>query len=218
MLERLECGDITLTTVTVLAPHLTLENHESLLHAATHLGKSEVERLVGRVHPQPDIAATVRKLPTTSAGQTVSEPLQSTMHLPQSSRPTVTPLAPERFLIKVTIGADARANLRRAQDLLRHVIPSGDPAQIVERALKSLVDQLERRAAERRRRTCHCAAVRTMRTNISSLGTLGRLPRRFPGTTVVPASGRLQLPLVHRNPITMLAPIQIDRLGIASRV
>ena len=34
--------------------------------------------------------------------------------------------------------------LRRAQDLLRHAIPNGDPAAIVDRALKLLVEHLEK--------------------------------------------------------------------------
>jgi hypothetical protein len=34
--------------------------------------------------------------------------------------------------------------MRRAQDLLRHTIPNGDPALVVERALKLLADTLER--------------------------------------------------------------------------
>jgi 5-methylcytosine-specific restriction endonuclease McrA len=47
-------------------------------------------------------------------------------------------------LLKVTVSADAHAKLRQAQSLLRHVIPTGDPAAIVERALTLLVEQLER--------------------------------------------------------------------------
>jgi len=60
-------------------------------------------------------------------------------------RPVVRPLAPERYEFRFTASAEARANLREAQDLLRHAIPSGDPAQIIERALKLLVEQLRRR-------------------------------------------------------------------------
>jgi hypothetical protein len=44
----------------------------------------------------------------------------------------------------VTIGQDAHDNLERARALLRHVIPSGDPAALVERALALLVQEAER--------------------------------------------------------------------------
>ena len=56
----------------------------------------------------------------------------------------ITPLAPTRFKVQVTIGQEAHDLLRRAQDLLRHSIPNGDPAKIVERALAVLVAQLEK--------------------------------------------------------------------------
>ena len=59
--------------------------------------------------------------------------------------PTVRPLAPERHEFRFTASAEARANLREVPDLLRHTIPSGDPAQIIERALKLLVEQLRRK-------------------------------------------------------------------------
>jgi hypothetical protein len=57
----------------------------------------------------------------------------------------VTPLAPERYLIRVTVSREAHEQLRRAQDLLRDALPTGDPAAIVERALAVLVELLERR-------------------------------------------------------------------------
>jgi hypothetical protein len=57
----------------------------------------------------------------------------------------VAPLAPERYKVQVTISREAHDKLRRAQDLLRHSIPSGDPAAIFERALSLLVDDLERK-------------------------------------------------------------------------
>lgn len=48
------------------------------------------------------------------------------------------PLAPERYKIQFTVGREAYEQLRRAQDLLRHTIPDGDPGAIFERALSLL--------------------------------------------------------------------------------
>jgi hypothetical protein len=56
----------------------------------------------------------------------------------------VTPLTPERYKIQVTVSAETHDKLRRAQDVLRHVIPNGDPAAILDRALTLLVADLER--------------------------------------------------------------------------
>lgn len=59
-------------------------------------------------------------------------------------RPVVESLAPERFKLQVTIGRATRDKLRRVQDLLRHTVPSGDLAVILDRALDLLLADLER--------------------------------------------------------------------------
>jgi 5-methylcytosine-specific restriction endonuclease McrA len=61
----------------------------------------------------------------------------------------VAPLAADRYLLRVTIGATTHAKLERARDLLRHTVPNGDPATVLDRALTVLVDQLERRKSGR---------------------------------------------------------------------
>ena len=60
-------------------------------------------------------------------------------------RPVVRPLAPQRYEIRFTASAETRERLRRAQDLLGHAVPSGDVAQVIDRALIVLVAELERR-------------------------------------------------------------------------
>ena len=65
------------------------------------------------------------------------------------------PLAPERYEVRFTASAETCAKLKRALDLLRHAVPSGDTASIVDRALTLLVADLERKkfsATERPRR------------------------------------------------------------------
>jgi 5-methylcytosine-specific restriction endonuclease McrA len=56
----------------------------------------------------------------------------------------MTPLTPERYKIQFTVSRETHDKLRRAQDLLRHAVPNGDPAIIFDRALTLLVTQLER--------------------------------------------------------------------------
>jgi 5-methylcytosine-specific restriction endonuclease McrA len=190
ILTLLADGDVTLTTVTLLAAHLTDENHEALLDAARHKSKRDVERLVASLVPQPDIASSLRKVPsppTRTAACLLDEtnpgaadrtspaasdaPLRDERHSlhaapeahfgeqrvapPATTRSIVAPLAPDRYLLKVTLTAEARRRLDRARDLLRHAVPNGDPAVIVGRALTVLVEQLQksRRAAVRRPRT-----------------------------------------------------------------
>jgi hypothetical protein len=62
-----------------------------------------------------------------------------------AARPSVVrPLAPARYQVQVTVSAETHAKLLRARDLLRHSIPSGDPALILDRALTVLLGQLEK--------------------------------------------------------------------------
>jgi 5-methylcytosine-specific restriction endonuclease McrA len=177
LFARLAEGEVTLTSISLLAPHLTDDNHESLLDAARHASRRDVERLVASLHAQPDIPASVRRLPVTSvppAGGTVAAEYTNTMPVallsgsdatasavpaqvsaerPSPSlalaapRPNVVPLAADRYLLRLTIDASTHAKLERARDLLRHAVPNGDPALIIGRALTVLVEQLEKRKA-----------------------------------------------------------------------
>lgn len=63
VLERLAEGTLTLTVVTLLAPHLTADNHRALIDAVRHKSKRDVEHLLAALHPAPDVPASVRKLP-----------------------------------------------------------------------------------------------------------------------------------------------------------
>jgi hypothetical protein len=63
ILARLENGTLTLTSVCLLAPHLTEDNHVEVLDEASHQCKRDVERLVARLAPKPDVQPSLRKLP-----------------------------------------------------------------------------------------------------------------------------------------------------------
>lgn len=118
-----------------------------------------MEQLVARVRPQPAVPSAVRKLPArpaqatamTAAGVTARGPLLCSTAVADSAppcpapRPVVRPLAPEMFKVQFTLSRQSHDRLRRAQDLLRHTVPTGDVAVIFERALTLLVEDLERR-------------------------------------------------------------------------
>jgi hypothetical protein len=67
----------------------------------------------------------------------------------------VTPLAADRYQIRFTASAATYEKLRRAQDMLRHSNPHGDPANFFDRALTALLRDLARKkfAATARPRT-----------------------------------------------------------------
>ncbi len=159
VLDLLEAGAITLTTVTLLRPHLTTENHVQVLEEARHKCKHDVEVMVARLQPQPDVPTSVRKVaerrprpvttiqPTLVEGATraaagaVTPPRPVT---PVSVPAVIRPIAPERYKLQLTISRDTRAKLQYAKDLLRHSIPTGDEAAIVDRALTVLIEHLEK--------------------------------------------------------------------------
>jgi 5-methylcytosine-specific restriction endonuclease McrA len=118
---------------------------------ARHKSKDDVQKLVAALNPQPDIASSVRKLPTSQEPTSlpleaaVSTPkIETTSRMSTPRRSLVAPIAPERYLMRITLSDEAHRKLERARDLLRHSIPNGDPAAIVDRALTVLVEQLER--------------------------------------------------------------------------
>ena len=63
---------------------------------------------------------------------------------PPPSPAVLAPLAPARYRVQFTAGADLHDKIVRAQSLLRHQIPDGDLAAIFDRAMTLLVSELER--------------------------------------------------------------------------
>jgi hypothetical protein len=61
---------------------------------------------------------------------------------PRGPSADVTPLSPDRYKVQVTIGGDTLEKLRLAKDLLRHTVPTGDEAVILDRALTALLAAL----------------------------------------------------------------------------
>jgi 5-methylcytosine-specific restriction endonuclease McrA len=168
MLRLVDEGALSLTTIGLLASHLTDDNHESLLEAARHKSKREVEAMVAALHPQPDIPASLRMLPAErrlaviprlsvaqAVSQSATEPLPGPAAPPLATKPTgrtavqhrdvVALLSPRRYLIRMTVDEETQQKFVRARDLLRHVVPDGDPGAIFDRALTLLLAQLERR-------------------------------------------------------------------------
>ncbi len=64
---------------------------------------------------------------------------------PLPPRARVEPLAKGRYAFQLTVDQDFHDLLRYAQALLGHAVPSGAELDVLNRALRSLVDQLERR-------------------------------------------------------------------------
>ena len=163
ILEMLEEGSVNLTTVRLLAPHLTADNHRGVLESAHGKKKAIVEEIVARLAPHPDVAPSIRRLPpprpwaarpVDAPPMGAGEPSLPVAQAPVSSLPaptpgrapvTIAPLSPDRYRVQITIGASTLEKLRLAKDLLRHAIPSGDDAAVFDRALTALLTDLVRK-------------------------------------------------------------------------
>jgi len=157
ILEMLAEGSLTLATVRLLIPLLTPANHRELLEEASHKSKREVEQLVARRRPQAPVPATIRRLPThtaslvfhtpptTETAENQTElPAAPTLEIRPPAKPVVVPLSSDRYKIQFTATKETHDLLQRAQDLLRHQIPSGDVGEVMTKALKVLVRELEK--------------------------------------------------------------------------
>ena len=177
ILDLLTDGSANLTTVRLLAPHLTEENHRAVLAEATGMTRRQVERLVARLAPQPDVPSSIRKLPTPAARsaapaaapglgprrkgreghRSMSESarrVSATKERPNDDAAACRNPAPGRRCPLAGPlpraghrGTEAHDDLRCLQDLLRREIPDGDPAAIVARALRLLRMKSRRRSS-----------------------------------------------------------------------
>jgi 5-methylcytosine-specific restriction endonuclease McrA len=75
-----------------------------------------------------------------------SKSLQSIAPVPAPvpARAKPVPLSPGRFALQVTVDQATHDQLRYAQALLGHSVPSGDVAEVLKRALDALVEKLEK--------------------------------------------------------------------------
>jgi hypothetical protein len=214
-------GSIHLTAVTLLAPHLTSENHRELLEKAKRESKRAIEEMLASYFPKPDVTSVIRKLPSLGASVRVSSPVADlfahrpaaipthgdastvpaasvsaaanvetstkvaadtapnlvtasaateegalgtcpaleisvaaaharerisvTQHARPAPKQVIAPLASDRFKVQFTASKALRDKLAQAQALLRREIPNGDIAEICDRALTLLVDDLLRK-------------------------------------------------------------------------
>src|SRR5688572_17483216 len=158
-------GRLHLAAVCLLAPHLTPENVEELLAAATHRRKSEVEQLLGRrfatTEVPPIVRATqaIRVQPgnqlapgqvgcTGPAERDQLAPGQVEESRSETSQKDGDELAPgqvgARFFLQLGICKSTHDKLRYAQALLSHSVRSDDVAQVLDRALDALIVKLEK--------------------------------------------------------------------------
>ncbi len=154
ILDALADGRVHLSGVLMLAPHLNEDNVEEILATATHRTRTELEELVARLAPRPDVPTSLVRidpgtgeLPELAPGPPpapAADPELAPGPPPAPEKTRTRPLAPERYALEVTIGKEIQDKLVRAQALLRHRNPGGGLAEVIDRALDALLAKLEK--------------------------------------------------------------------------
>ena len=161
-----------LTAIKLLGPHLTQDNHVRVLEQARGKNKREIELLVAALAPKPDVPSQMRKLPEPKPVRVTRDPAPVAQEVPiaastpaathpptfalEAPRPaaSLTPLRPSRYKLELTAGQALHDKLERLKNLLRHQVPDGDLAKIVELAVDQLVEKtLKQRFAQKQKPT-----------------------------------------------------------------
>jgi 5-methylcytosine-specific restriction endonuclease McrA len=203
IVDAIRAGQVHLTGVRLLVPHLTFENHRALLARAAGKTKGEIEELIVTFAPRPPVPDMIRKLPAGSGSADAAAtqgtldgvgeqpsgatqpppssvpsdeksdaspqpelcadstdgsrallaaskapspelPVGSTPSMPRARRATIAPLAEDAYKFQFTGSRALRNKVLEAQALLRHRVPNGDLASIMEMALDVLIAQVKK--------------------------------------------------------------------------
>jgi hypothetical protein len=165
VLEVLAAGQIHLTGIELLGPHLTEENQRELLTAASGKSKREIEAILAARAPKPDVPGRIRKLPaaqntrpgastTTQAelgiGATAGDapPVARPVMTPEANsvehrerpaaRSTTVPLSASTHKVTFTASSATIDKLAQTRALLAHREPGCDLGRVLELAVEAL--------------------------------------------------------------------------------
>src|SRR5262249_8820596 len=145
-------GELHVTGIGRLAPHLTEGNAAELLGAASHRTRLGIEQLLAQRFPQTDMLVWVAGPATGELGPDRVDGTQvvakSTSDLAQlgpdrvESRDRLTPLSAKSVALQATLSPATSEKLRYAQELLGHSVSEGDMDRLLARVLDLAIPQL----------------------------------------------------------------------------
>ncbi len=165
ILEMFEAGEVHLSSLLLLAPRLTDENHQALLAEVRNKTKRQVEGLLAERFPKPPVPEAIRKLPAPraqtgsedatsadaatpapDAGKAAALPLRSSTPPPVPNSPSkIEPLAPARFKVEFTADQALVDNIDKAKALLGPRAAGRELNALFALALERLVEDLEKK-------------------------------------------------------------------------
>ncbi len=158
IIDELTSGSIHLTGLFLLSGHLTEDNAGPLLAEARGKTRREIELVIARWFPRPDVLPSITPLgadfagPGTGAsGSETGAPVTSqrvaaiqsangaTSERTDGVRSRVRPLSAQSYRVEFTASAELHAKLEHARNLLSHAVAPGNLGEIFERALDELI-------------------------------------------------------------------------------
>jgi 5-methylcytosine-specific restriction endonuclease McrA len=169
---RVANGELQLSVLCALRPHLNAENASGLFAACSRKSYEQVEELLAARFPRPEVRDLIRRLPEPRVGtpdmgskQTEAQPvelesraprtdalaepavplvsqLQGERPRPPAHRGAVKPLSAERFSVNFTADAAFRDLLEEVRSLFSHTEPKGDLMHAMKRGLEALRTEL----------------------------------------------------------------------------
>jgi hypothetical protein len=144
VLDELGSGAIHLTGLFLLSQRLTPDNAEGLLAEARGKSRREIELLLARWFPRPDVPERIQAAPASPAEPTVTRP-ETGSSAPAPDHQKVQPLSDTTYRVELTISAELHAKIEQLKNLVSHAVPSGNLAQLLERAVDALIERETRR-------------------------------------------------------------------------
>lgn len=154
-------GRLHLTAINMLARHLkppmSLAGGASLLAAAAHKTRAELELMLAERFPQTDLMPLVSPSHAEPSSADGTQPalarVEKLLEVPATPASAGNPvpsakvsaLSADGIGVQFTMSRQGYDNLRRAQELLSHQFGPGDIASVIEWALQMAIPQLEKR-------------------------------------------------------------------------
>ena len=192
LLGAIERGELHLTAASLIAPHLNRECAVVWLAAARHKTAREIKQWIADRKPKDYVKASVRKvvakglvldvpkgvdvtgavrsgaLEVRDSASCEAAPQRAVRaaanYMTKEISASSEPLGANRYSVRVTIDSVAHDELQELRALLRHQIPDGDVAKIVERAIHVLLEQ----ARKQKRGACSARTPATIPSTTST--------------------------------------------------
>jgi hypothetical protein len=156
-------GRLNLTTLVELRDVLDEQHLVEILDRAAGRTEEQVEELVAALRPQPAPSDLLRRLPSprndcSGSGRELAvqpavpapgpgSPVPAPLALPEPLRQParLQPIAPERHVLRMTVGAAFVADLEAVRQALSHKLPAGSLEEVLHECVRTTLQTIERR-------------------------------------------------------------------------